>query len=250
MRSAARQGIDKLIIIGDVPPKLYDNMISIPMTMDEISARVRKIIPGFPGLDKPYRLCDLKPMFCYIFEDIISEYDCFMLTDLDAMYGDYRIIEEVIHKNNGEIDAITNNVNMFGGFFQWLNMKYIREKKGEWFRRFNDDEYTKKLFNYNNHHNSLDEHRWTSDFDKIGGRRDYDVRIGYHDNWESILYYNGKTLFSINKVIEVYTNHFFFIYKWQPVESLPLSTFESNSILINRKRWERDDKLPLIENLY
>lgn len=248
MRTAARQGIDKLFIIGDQPPKLYDNIQYIPMTLDDISNRIRKIIPNFPNLEVPYKLCDIKPMYAYIFEDIISEYDCFMFTDLDNMFGDYEYILKIIHKFSGNIDAIPQH-NMFGGNFQWLNMKYIRNKKPQWIDYFKSDEYTIRAFDIKNYRN-LDEGNYGNVFQRIGGISATEVGVGFHDDWKSIIYYNGKKLYSITKFIEIYSHHIYFIYKWKPIEDLPLSTFESNSILMNRMKWDKNKEVnPLVENL-
>jgi hypothetical protein len=80
---------------------------------------------GFPtAIDNPYKLCDLKPAYGYIFSEYITGYDFWGHGDIDVMYGDIRTIitDEVLEKH----DVISGRPEYLSGFFTlFRNDPYI-----------------------------------------------------------------------------------------------------------------------------
>ena len=52
------------------------------------------------ALDTPYKLCDYKPLYGYLFEEYIKEYDFWGHCDLDCIFGNIRnfVQEEILEK--------------------------------------------------------------------------------------------------------------------------------------------------------
>ena len=80
---------------------VYDypsNVHKIKMTFDEVKNLFQSKF-NFPiCLDKPYKLCDYKPSYGYVFSDYIKEYDFWGHNDCDVIYGnlDYFITDEML----------------------------------------------------------------------------------------------------------------------------------------------------------
>lgn len=64
----------------------------------EIKKRVEKIIGISVWLEKPYKLCDFRPLFGKIFEDYTSQYDFWGYCDCDLIFGNIRyfLTEEIL----------------------------------------------------------------------------------------------------------------------------------------------------------
>jgi len=67
-----------------------DNVHRIICSMDELRERVQSKFDFPISLKYPYKLCDLKPAYGYIFDDIIKDYDYWGWCDVDVIYGDIR----------------------------------------------------------------------------------------------------------------------------------------------------------------
>lgn len=66
------------------------NVIFHSMTFEEYVEQAKQKI-GFPAnVPNPYKICDLRPFFGIIHEDIIQDYDFFGWTDVDLLFGDIR----------------------------------------------------------------------------------------------------------------------------------------------------------------
>lgn len=243
-RSGARQGIDKYFIIADTPPpKLYPGMEFIQMSLEDINARVRKILPDYPGLPRAYKICDLRPMFYWIFQDIIKDFDCFMWTDMDAMYGSYDLVRKLI---TPDADIISH-YDRIGGYWTWFRNSYFERTKDAWMKEFADPEFRRMVCDMEKHH-CLDEWWFTQAVDRIGCKRyGYDQLQNHKGVHPPVRYVDGH-LRQVDGDFETYSYHFHFLYRWWEVEQLPLDVFEGDNILIDRQKFELDvKKNPLIK---
>lgn len=80
----------------ELPPN-----VSIKQTkLEEIKRRTEEIVGFTVSLEKPYRLCDYKPLFGEIFKADLQKYDFWGYCDLDIIIGDIRkyITDDLLNK--------------------------------------------------------------------------------------------------------------------------------------------------------
>jgi hypothetical protein len=71
-------------------PNKSQNVKIIYKTLDEIRNTATEKL-GFPvNIDYPYKLCDFKPAYGFLFPEIIKGYDFWGHGDIDVVYGDIR----------------------------------------------------------------------------------------------------------------------------------------------------------------
>ena len=92
------------------------NLHVVYCTFNELKERIQKNF-NFPiVLDSPYKLCDYKPVYGKIFNDILSKYDFWGYCDIDLLFGNIRrfLTDEVLSKNDrillfGHLSLYKNN---------------------------------------------------------------------------------------------------------------------------------------------
>ena len=72
--------------IVDIP----DNVTLIHTTFNDIKAKIQDKFDFNISLDAPYKLCDYKPIYGFIFEEYISKYDFWGYCDVDMIFGNIR----------------------------------------------------------------------------------------------------------------------------------------------------------------
>lgn len=74
------------------------NVHKVMMGLDEVRHRFNVALNMNIALTRPYKFCDLKPSFGYIFPEIIKEYDFWGWCDVDLIWGNIRsfLTEEVL----------------------------------------------------------------------------------------------------------------------------------------------------------
>ena len=93
--------IDWLIITDIKDHYDYPNNVKIIyMTFSELQQKIQRHFNFKISLDTPYKLCDYKCAYGYIFQKYINEYDFWGHCDFDAIYGDFRkyLSEEILNK--------------------------------------------------------------------------------------------------------------------------------------------------------
>lgn len=95
LRSCADNStIDFLLItdinINDLPP----NVSIIKMKFSELHELIEKKLDMHVVLEKPYKLCDYRPLYGILFQDYISDYDYWGHCDFDLIWGDIRYFIE------------------------------------------------------------------------------------------------------------------------------------------------------------
>lgn len=83
---------------ADVEPA--DNIIVYKMQFGEFREFIQNVLDFPIALDRPYILCDFKPVYGEALQKYISHYDVWGYGDLDVVYGDIRAFftEEVLAK--------------------------------------------------------------------------------------------------------------------------------------------------------
>lgn len=99
---AANPTINWLIFTDDMRPFDYPHNVHVyQTTLENVKKREEEVF-GFPVcLDKPYKLCDSKPLYGKIFEKELKGYDFWGYCDTDLIWGDIRkfITDDMLENN-------------------------------------------------------------------------------------------------------------------------------------------------------
>jgi hypothetical protein len=71
-------------------PKKPENVKIVNKTLKEIKISASEKLGFKINIDYPYKLCDFKPAYGYLFPEIIKGYDFWGHGDIDVVYGDIR----------------------------------------------------------------------------------------------------------------------------------------------------------------
>ncbi len=84
--------IDFIIITDnkEAIPNKPKNVIIVNKTINEIGAVASEKLGFTVNIDFPYKLCDFKPAYGFIFSEIFANYDFWGHGDLDVIYGNIR----------------------------------------------------------------------------------------------------------------------------------------------------------------
>ena len=87
-----------IITDNDVADKYpSDNIRFITMTLDELNDLVSSKLGVKTCITTGYKLCDFKPMYGLIFDDLLRQYKYWAQSDIDVIYGDLRyFLDELI----------------------------------------------------------------------------------------------------------------------------------------------------------
>lgn len=67
-----------------------DNLKIIYTKFEDLKSNFSEKMGFKVNIDYPYKLCDFKPAYGYLFPDIIKKYDFWGISDIDIIYGDIR----------------------------------------------------------------------------------------------------------------------------------------------------------------
>lgn len=79
--------IDVIIFTDQILSEKMENLIVKRSSFDEIRERIQSKFDFKICLDRPYKLCDYKPTYGYVFEEELKEYDFWGYCDLDQVLG-------------------------------------------------------------------------------------------------------------------------------------------------------------------
>lgn len=89
------------ILVTDISTDLYDipdNVQVVKMSFAKVRERIQQKFPEVKiSLDRPYKLCDFKVAYGWIFDDLFEGYDYWGFFDIDTIWGD---IEKFIPANS------------------------------------------------------------------------------------------------------------------------------------------------------
>ncbi len=96
-----------------------DNVKVVNITFDELRKKAQLHFDFPISLEKPYKLCDLKPAYGDIFYDYIRDYDFWGYCDVDLIWGDIRkfVTDELLSRydkigNKGHCVLVRNDEKM------------------------------------------------------------------------------------------------------------------------------------------
>lgn len=101
-----------LIVTDDTNKYKYpNNVIPIYMKFEELKKYIQKKFDFKISLDKPYKLCDYKPAYGYIFEEYIKDYKYWGHCDIDTLMGDLdKFLAPILDKKYDKIFCLGHMV--------------------------------------------------------------------------------------------------------------------------------------------
>lgn len=102
---------------------LPKNVKMIYMTLNEMRNEIQKHFKFKISLESAYKLCDFKPAYGYIFQNLIKEYDYWGHCDLsDSIFGNFEnVLSNVLNEENEKIGFL-------GHMTLYKNTKEINER--------------------------------------------------------------------------------------------------------------------------
>jgi hypothetical protein len=84
--------VDFILITDNMEniPNKPENVKVIYRSLDDIIELASKRLGFRVNIDYPYKLCDFKPAYGFIFKEVIENYDFWGQTDVDVIYGSIR----------------------------------------------------------------------------------------------------------------------------------------------------------------
>lgn len=119
----------------EIPKEMPSNCTFIKSTISQMETLFSEKIGVPVYIDKSYKLCDLKPSYGHVFEDIINDYDFWGFTDVDIIWGDIR--KEMTNEILENFDIISSRKGFISGHFNLLrNTEKINKlyRKNDWYK--------------------------------------------------------------------------------------------------------------------
>lgn len=75
-----------------------ENVHKIATTLEQVRQHFSSVFGFEVALAKPYKLCDMKPSYVYVFQDLVKDYDFCGWCDVDLIWGNIRsfLADEVL----------------------------------------------------------------------------------------------------------------------------------------------------------
>lgn len=112
----ANRNIDFYLFTDSHELSSNNNLKIVYISFDEFKKKIQEKFKFKITCDLPYKLCDYKPSFGYIFNELLTSYDFWGYCDLDLIFGDIRhfITEKVLDSNDkifvtGHLSLFRNN---------------------------------------------------------------------------------------------------------------------------------------------
>lgn len=127
---AHNQHILDLLLVTDlaIPDHIKQrppNLIVHHQSLEDLKKKADKKLGLNTGLSNPYKLCDFKPLYGYLFDDLIDRYEYWGFGDIDLIYGN---LEKFLEGKLSKYDILHFRKKWISGSFTLLkNRKQIRE---------------------------------------------------------------------------------------------------------------------------
>lgn len=108
LKTAEKNPNINFLIISDSEENINypKNVIILTQTFSEFRKLMEKQLGQTIALEKPYKLCDYKPIYGYVLSEQIKQYDYWGYCDCDLIWGDlYSFIEPLMEKSYDKIFA-------------------------------------------------------------------------------------------------------------------------------------------------
>ena len=108
---------DNQQIINNKP----ENVKIIYKTLEEIKALASKKLGFALNINCPYKLCDFKPAYGFLFPELIKDYDFWGHGDLDVVYGNIRnfMTKEILNPLTSKINKLLSFFTQFSEISFW-----------------------------------------------------------------------------------------------------------------------------------
>ena len=169
LKSCSRNpDFDWLLITDNTEPYPYpDNVQVFPMSFEAMQEKAQERFDFPISLTRPYKLCDYRPAYGYLFEEYIKEYEWWGYCDCDVILGDLaHFLFPLFEKQYDKIFA-AGHMTIYRNTRE-INRRFMNTCHGEqWYRRgfstpdaccFDEDYRTEKYQNHNIHHIFLEDH--------------------------------------------------------------------------------------------
>lgn len=110
--------------------KFPENVKAIKITFNEIKEEIQKKFDFEIFLEKPYKLCDFRPAYGYIFEEYLKEYTHWGYSDIDIIFGNLSkfITEDILSKY--EKIFTMGHMTLYKNTYE-NNRRFMEEYKGK-----------------------------------------------------------------------------------------------------------------------
>lgn len=103
---AMNKDIDLFLVTDCTTDIKTENIHIVSLTFDDLRIKIQSYFDFEIVLDRPYKLCDYKPTYGIIFEDLLAPYDYWGHCDLDMFWGDVLSFLPKLDANNVLFDKI------------------------------------------------------------------------------------------------------------------------------------------------
>jgi len=191
-----------------------DNIIIIIKTLEELKLNFSEKLGFSVCIDYPYKLCDFKPAYGFLFPEIIANYDYWGQSDLDIVFGNIRgfITKELLtiydfisvrHDYTTGCFALYKNTEKMNEFFMRSKDYKLVFTNSE---HFCFDECNFAWESLANGESILDLHTEIESFTEIVKKAEVANEIKVHFDFILMEGYTGRVVFDNGKII--YRNKF------------------------------------------
>ena len=105
------------------------NVHKIDMSFRELKIRIQSKVQFSISLEEPYKLCDFRPAYGFLFPEIVDGYDYWGYCDVDVIFGDIRkfLTDDILKYPKlfelGHFTLIKNNI-----FYNEMFMRHINNQ--------------------------------------------------------------------------------------------------------------------------
>jgi hypothetical protein len=105
-------------------PNLPGNVKIVNKTLKEVKERAAQKLGFKVNIQHPYKLCDFKPVYGFLFPELIKGYDFWGHGDIDVVYGNIRVFMTDVVLNNHDVISSRHDY-ITGTFCLFRNNKKI-----------------------------------------------------------------------------------------------------------------------------
>lgn len=87
------KGTDFFLFTDQTVNVISENLCIVKMTWNEMVQHISSVLGKNITIPHPYKLCDFKPAYGYIFQEYISEYDYWGHCDCDLIFGNLGLLD-------------------------------------------------------------------------------------------------------------------------------------------------------------
>lgn len=122
------------LIFTDNPLVDYENIKVIQIDWESFKKKIQDRFDFLIELPSPYKLCDFKPAYGYIFEEYIKDYAYWGHCDCDLIWGDFRLLYPYLEYDYDRIGiwghlSLYKNNHTVNRYFKTLSSPKVKDYK-------------------------------------------------------------------------------------------------------------------------